>query len=102
MSGYLIHEDDVPLLHGTMRAFRGGSRNLRCFAFFGQLNSLNWIQKGVLSDVKEANETGSGIASGLYARVQRKCRADVVGWAFRQFDLPASGHLSDQCALSLE
>jgi hypothetical protein len=27
MSGYLIHEDDVPLLHGTMRAFRGGSRN---------------------------------------------------------------------------
>src|SRR5690606_13950465 len=28
MSGYLIHDDDVPLLHGTMRAFRGGSRNL--------------------------------------------------------------------------
>lgn len=28
MTGYLIHEDDVPLLHGTMRAFRGGSRNL--------------------------------------------------------------------------
>jgi hypothetical protein len=27
MTGQLIHEDDVPLLHSTMRAFRGGSRN---------------------------------------------------------------------------
>lgn len=27
MTGYLIHEDDVPLLHTTMRAFRSGSRN---------------------------------------------------------------------------
>ena len=30
---------------------------LGCFAFFGQLNSLNWTKKGALSDVKEANET---------------------------------------------
>ena len=28
MIGYLIHEDDVPLLHATMRGFRTGSRNL--------------------------------------------------------------------------
>ncbi len=28
MTGYLIHEDDVPLLHATMRGYRTGSRNL--------------------------------------------------------------------------
>ena len=28
MTGYLIHEDDVPLLHASMRAYRNGSRNL--------------------------------------------------------------------------
>ncbi len=28
MAGYLIHEDDVPLLHASMRAYRNGSRNL--------------------------------------------------------------------------
>ncbi len=28
MTGYLIHQDDVPLLHATMRSFRTGSRNL--------------------------------------------------------------------------
>ena len=27
-SGFLIHEEDVPLLHATMRGFRTGSRNL--------------------------------------------------------------------------
>jgi len=27
-SGSLIHDDDVPLLHATMRSFRNGSRNL--------------------------------------------------------------------------
>ncbi len=28
MAGYLIHEDDLPILHASMRAYRNGSRNL--------------------------------------------------------------------------